>query len=214
MCVAEIAVMTGGDGRTIPLREPGTVIVFRKNRGVWQRDRALPFAIDEENGLAGLRRKMAELIAFLGGCRPFVAASASGAAFFELEKARCPVWEITGTPDIFLDTVWREVNVEEVPSTPPTQGAGIPTPLEMSAGKFMISIKEIQEKQPEVSSKQVLRQFILRGGFTELEIVCNHVPPWIEIDTECMGFSLNTEKTGPDEVRVRLTRTQSGRCGC
>ncbi len=213
MCNAEIAVMTDGNGRTIPLSEPGTVVVFRRNRGVWHCDRALPFAIDEENGLLGLRRKMTELVAFLGDCRAFVAESASGAAFFELEKARCPVWEIAGTPDGFLDEVWRELQVGE-DSAPPAQGAGIPAPIEMSSGKFTISIREIQGKRPEVSSKQVLRQFVRRGEFAELEIICDHVPPWIEMDAECMGFSLATERTGPDEVLIRLTRARGGPCGC
>ena len=29
MCVSEIAVITGSDGRTVPLSEPGTVVVYR-----------------------------------------------------------------------------------------------------------------------------------------------------------------------------------------
>jgi hypothetical protein len=28
--------------------------------------------------------------------------------FFELEKARCLVWEITGVPEEFLDSVWQD----------------------------------------------------------------------------------------------------------
>ncbi|MBP1928303.1 Fe-only nitrogenase accessory protein AnfO [Methanolinea mesophila] len=210
MCRAEIAVMTGGDGHTVPLNEPGTVVVFRRSQGTWKTDRSLPFALDEEDGLSGLRRKMADLIAFLGDCRAVVAASASGAAFFELEKARCPVWEISGTALGVLDEVWREIQDEEATLTAPqARGAGIPAPRETSPGKFAISIKEIQGTRPEVSSKQVLRQFVRRGEFTELEILCDHVPPWIEMDAECMGLTLDSERTGPDEVRVRLTRTSS-----
>lgn len=212
MCISEIAVMTGNDGMTVALNEPGTVIVFRRDRGTWQRDRTLLFALEEEQGLLGLRRKMAELVAFLGRCRTFVAASASGAAFFELEKARCQVWEITGAPAGFIDTVWREVKAEEEASAAPAAGANIPAPSETSPGKFTISIKDIQGKRPEVSSKQVLQQFIRRGAFTELAITCDHIPPWIEVEAERLGISVETGYGTPHEVLVVLKKPKNGAC--
>jgi Fe-only nitrogenase accessory protein AnfO len=212
MCISEIAVMTGTSGQTIPLNEPGNVVVFRRDRGRWKAERTLPFTLDDANGLAGLRRKMAELVTFLGPCRSFVAASASGAAFFELEKARCQVWEITGMPDEFLDTVWREAKEEQEAQAPVNPGAGIPAPVETSPGIFAISIKDIQGKRPEVSSKQVLQQFIRRGAFTELAITCDHLPPWIEVEAERLGISVETEYGAPHEVRVVLRKAHEGAC--
>jgi len=212
MCISEIAVMTGTSQKTVPLNEPGNVVVFRRNRGVWQADRTLPFELDEKNGLSGLRRRMTDLITFLGSCRSFVAASASGAAFFELEKARCQVWEISGSPEEFLDTVWREAKEEQEASAPVASGAGIPAPVETGPGKFTISIKDIQGKRPEVSSKQVLQQFIRRGGFTELAITCDHLPPWIEVEAERLGISVETGYGAPHEVLVVLRKPREGAC--
>jgi Fe-only nitrogenase accessory protein AnfO len=212
MCITEIAVMTGCDGRTVPLNEPGTVVVYRRNRGAWQKDRTLLFALDEEQGLPGLRRTMAELVAFLGDCRTFVAASASGAAFFELEKARCPVFEIRGAPEDFLDSVWREAKAEADVPPPPTAGADIPAPVETEPGKFTISIKDIQRKRPEVSSKQVLQQFIRHGSFSELVITCDHLPPWIEIEAERLGIMVETGYQAPHDVTVTLRKAREGAC--
>jgi len=212
MCISEIAVIISDDGTTVPLNEPGSVVVFRRIRGVWYNERTFAFSLEEEKGLKGLRQKMAELVAFLGECRTFVAESASGAIFFELEKAGCQVWEIPGTPDTFLDSVWREAKEEQEAAAPPAAGAGIPTPIETSPGKFTISIKEIQGKRPEVSSKQVLQQFIRRGGFSELAIVCDHLPPWIEIEAERLGISVETEYNAPHEVRVLLKMPAEGAC--
>ena len=87
MCISEIAVITGSDGRTVPLSEPGTVVVYRRERGTWLAERRLPFSLEADGGLAGLRTRTGELIAFLGECRTLVAQSASGALFFGLEKA-------------------------------------------------------------------------------------------------------------------------------
>jgi Fe-only nitrogenase accessory protein AnfO len=204
--------MTGSDGRTVPLNEPGTVVVWRRNRSAWQEVRTLAFALDEGQGLAGLRRTMAELIAFLENCRTLVAVSASGAAFFELGKARCQVFEIRGAPGDFLDSVWREAKAEEEASVPPSAGVNIPAPAETVPGKFTISIKDIQGKRPEVSSKQVLQQFIRRGGFSELAITCDHLPPWIEVEAERLGISVDAEYRAPHELLVILRKPRDRAC--
>jgi Fe-only nitrogenase accessory protein AnfO len=212
MCLHEIAVITGSDGQTVPLSEPGTVAVYRRERGTWMVERQLPFALEVDGGLAGLRRRMGELIAFLGTCRTFVARSASGAFFFELEKAECQVFECAGSPAEFLDIVWLEAKEVLEEKTPLPPGADIPAPLEITPGKYYISISEIQGKRPEVSSKQVLRSFVNAGAFLELEIICDHMPPWIEIDAERLGYEISSERTGIHDLKVLVRRPAGGCC--
>lgn len=211
MCTAEIAVMAGSDGVTVPVSGPGTVTVFRRQRGRWEPARSSPFSLEENGGLAGLRLRMSALANFLGDCRILVTSSAGGAAFFELEKARCTVFELSGRPDEFLDAVWGESREEE-PAVPAAADAGIPAPRELAPGIFEISIREIQGKRPELSSKQVLRPFVLRGEFSELAIRCDHVPPWIEVDAERCGYDLASEYAGQNELVVRLRRLPGGCC--
>jgi hypothetical protein len=81
--------------------------------------------------------------------------------------------------------------------------------LEKSPGTFIISIKEVQGKRPDISSKQVLQQFIQRGGFLVLDITCTHVPPWIEVEAEHRGYTLETEQVDKETVKVRLTTSSS-----
>jgi Fe-only nitrogenase accessory protein AnfO len=212
MCVHEIAVITGSDGQTVPLNEPGTVVVYRRGPGTWLAERRLPFSLEADGGLTGLRRRMGELIAFLGTCRTFVARSASGASFFELEKADCQVFECTGAPAEFLDMVWLEAKEAQEEKTPLPAGADIPAPLEITPGKYYISIREIQGKRPEVSSKQVLRSFVNAGAFSELEIICDHMPPWIEIDAERLGYEISSERTGIHDLKVLVRRPAGGCC--
>jgi Fe-only nitrogenase accessory protein AnfO len=210
MCVSEIAVMIGCDGRTVPISEPGTFVVYRRVRGTWLTERRLQFALEAPGGLAGLRTRTGELIAFLGTCRTLVAQSASGALFFGLEKAGFSVYEIAGTPAEFLNTVWRDAKEEQESKVPLQAGADIPVPLEIAPGKFYISIREIQGKRPEVSSKQVLRSFVHNGAFAELEIVCDHVPPWLDMDAERLGYDLTSERTGIDDLKVLLRKPAGG----
>jgi Fe-only nitrogenase accessory protein AnfO len=213
MCIAEIAVMLGNDGRTVSLSDPGTLMVFRRERRQWSVTRSQEFALDPAAGLSGLRKTVAAMMEFLGTCRTVVVKSASGALFFELEKARCSIWEIDGVPKDFLDQVWQdEKEDQEHAAFPPVAGAEIPAPLEISPGKFMISIKDIQGKRPELSSKQVLRPFVRQGGFTELEVICDHIPPWLDADAEQQGYLLTSERTAMNEVKVLLRNPASGGC--
>ena len=211
MCIQEIAAILGPDGATVPLSEPGTVVVFRRVRGAWEKDREAPFSIEQARGLRELRLRVEDLRSLLRDCRVFVAKAASGALFFELEKAKVAVWEIAGTPDVFLDTVWRYEKREQAAECA-APVSGIPAPEESAPGRFFISIKEIQGNRPEISSKQVLQEFVRRGSFAELAILCDHLPPWIEMDAERRGYLVTSEQRGKNEVLVKLTKAGGGCC--
>ncbi|MDW5561820.1 MAG: Fe-only nitrogenase accessory AnfO family protein [Methanomassiliicoccus sp.] len=202
--IPEVASLTGSDGSTVQLNWPGIVVVHRRVRGKWTKDREMPFLIDSGKGLVEMRTKCTELIKFLGSCKIFVARNASGVLFFELEKAHVNVYEIKGTPSDFLEQVWSE---DEKDCDETISPATMPVPLERSPGNYYISIKEAQSKQPEFSSKQILQAFVRRGKFATLEVVCDHVPPWIELESRTVGFRLDPKKTGPGEVHLMLTKT-------
>ena len=209
----EIATMLGADDLNTSLGEPGKIVVFRRNIGIWEIDREMEFALDQCRDLREMRQKMTDLLQFLGECRIFVAEAASGALFFELEKARVHVWEIAGRPEEYLNTVWEDEEEERAAAaTDSAPVPGVPTPVELIPGHFSISIKEIQVKTPEITSKQVLQQFIRQGNFSTLEIICDHVPPWIELEADRKGFTIEREVLGKNEVRAKLTKDRAGGC--
>lgn len=205
----EIATILGADGFNTTLSEPGRVVVFRRAQGSWEVAREMEFVIDRSSGLRGVRQKMGELLEFLGPCRIFVTGSASGALYYELEKAGCNVWEIAGRPADYLDEVWAEEEQGQIAVQPPDSTAR-PALCETSPGHFFISIKDIQGKTPDVSSKQILQQFVRQRGFRALEIVCDHIPPWIEMEVAGGGLAIETEPLGKNEIRVRLQNKSAG----
>lgn len=206
----EIAVILKEDGTSGTLGEPGLLAVYSREAGIWKNVRGMQLSPDPSQGLKGMRAMTAGIISCLGDCRIIVTRSASGALYFELEKARCALWEIAGRPEEFLEQVWADEEKERAAATAPAAAGGIPRPQEKTPGNFFISIKEIQGKRPDMSSKQILRQFIQNGGFLVLDIVCSHVPPWIEVEAENRGYTLETEQIDKDSVKVRLT-TNAGR---
>jgi Fe-only nitrogenase accessory protein AnfO len=201
----EIAVFLGADGTTASLDVPGKVIVYRRAQGSWEPDREQSFSLGEARGMRELRLKMGGLLQFLGGSRVFVARSAAGVPYFELEKAGQSVWENEGRPADFLEHVWteeeRERMAEKTPATPE-----MPMPEETTPGNFLINIRDIQGNSADLTSKQVLRQFIAKGGFRSLTIICSHIPPWIEVEALHRGFGFEAEQLGRHEFRVRVIK--------
>ncbi|HWQ67272.1 MAG TPA: Fe-only nitrogenase accessory AnfO family protein [Methanospirillum sp.] len=210
--IPEIAVMIDQEGGTTTLSGPGEIVVYSRIQCSWEPVRSVPFSLDQSQGLAQLREKMRGLVVFLGKCKIFVTRTASGAIFFELQKAECSVWEIAGRPEMFLDEVWREEEHQDCQSS--SGSVDIPVPSELKPGHYVVSIKDIQGKRPEVSSKQVLQRFIRTGAYQKLEVICDHVPPWIALESDCCGFSMGTDRIGPSEVKVTLVKTQSHGSGC
>jgi hypothetical protein len=139
-------------------------------------------------GLRETREKMGELLVFLGPCKLFVAKAAGGALFYELEKAGCSIWEIAGQPNEFLDTLVEDEEKEKAASLLRAAG-GIPAPTEVAPGKFTVSSGR-SGKDTLISSKQILQAFIGEGKFTELEVICEHVPPWIEMEAARLGYAM------------------------
>jgi hypothetical protein len=87
---------------------------------------------------------------------------------------------------------------------------GIPAPEERTPGNFYISIKEIQRNKPEITSKQVLQQFIRKGGFHTIEIICGHVPPWLEVEAADGGLTYEAEQLGRNEIKVKIVKNAAG----
>ncbi|MEN6342002.1 MAG: Fe-only nitrogenase accessory AnfO family protein [Methanospirillum sp.] len=206
---AEIAVVLGPGGLTAPLHEPGRIVVFRRDRGAWEPARETTFALDPGAGLRGLRHAMQDLLAFLGGCRVVIARTAKGVPYFELEKARCTVWEIAGDPAELLEEVWQE---EAAEAHQAGETSGTPVPEEITPGNYYVSIKELQEGNAGVSSKQVLQGFVRRGAFRTLVVRCSHVPPWLSAEAMTSGCTVEIEQVGIRECRVKLTCRYSGGC--
>ncbi|MFH0967558.1 MAG: Fe-only nitrogenase accessory AnfO family protein [Methanobacteriota archaeon] len=146
--------MLDQNGNTTTLTGPGEVVVSFKIPCSWEPARKISFPQDQNQGLVQLRKKMGDMVAFLDECRIFVTRAANGAIFFELEKARCTVWEIVGRPEEYLDQIWKDEENQE--SDTPLDYPDIPVPAEIAPDQYYVSIKDIQSKRQEVSSKQVL----------------------------------------------------------
>ena len=204
----DIAVCLGEDGNTATLFDKGKLVVYTKSAGQWKSLREMDHFIDKSQGMAQLRIKMKEILDFLNDCRIFAGLSVTGVPYFELEKQNFSIWEFPDKPVEFLDYILEkeeETELENVEGQKPDNVIQM-TPVEISAGCYSISIKDVQEKNTGITSKQVLLPFLRKNTFYSLEVICNHVPPWME--AELIGGNLAGEvaKLGENEYKVVLSK--------
>lgn len=207
----EIAVCIGQNGETTSLNKPGTIIVFEKRQGQWSISREKDFNPAQGLGLADLRRNMEELISFLDSCRIFVGLSIIGVPYFSLEKAGFSIWEFTGQPREFLDYILEQEEAQAEKENQKTNNI-VPFPVETSAGCYKLNLKEIQENKGGFTSKQVLLPFLRKGKFYALEVICSHLPPWLEAELMQGNFTSSVEKIGANELRVIIAKKTCQEC--
>ena len=202
----EIAAFVDGKGIATLLPTACCLQVYRKQEGSWHKERSVEVALGEAKGLGELRNRMAEIVKFLGSCDTVVAEAFQGAALHALEKANVGMWEITGRPEASFDSILAE---EEALANTNDEPATIQFPVleNKGDGRAYISILEVQRSGGGLTSKQVLIPILHQGSFTELEILCAHVPPWLEAEATSHQWRCTTQKTAEQLVLVRISVT-------
>ncbi len=175
-----ITVFTGRDGTTASLLQPGKLIFYCWEKDSWNSIRERDFYLNNDDGIPQLRRKMEEVLEFMGDCKTFVGSAVIGLPYFILEKAGCSIWEFPGKPAAFLDQILAEENHASCEQTGRGKENTPPAPEEIAPGCYRISLLDIQTKNPGITSKQVLIPFLAQTRFYSLEIHCRHIPPWLE----------------------------------
>lgn len=201
----DIAVCIGEDGVTSSLYEGSKLVIYQKQQGSWEVGRETVMTLDQKGGMGGLRRQMAEIGLFLDQCKIFVGRAIVGMPYFELEKMECSIWEFEGEPLTFLDYVLSKEE-EKLAESQLLVPQAVPVPIEKENGEYYISIKDIQEMGSGITSKQVLMSFLRQGNFYSLEVLCNHIPPWLEADLKDGPLVGRIEKKSPTETYVYITR--------
>jgi len=212
----EIAVMVGRDGQIASLNEDGQIILYQR-RGCscsgyhWHRSRDMNISWQGVQGIRELRERLEKAIEFMGDCRVFITSHVSGVPYFELEKAGFSLWEASGDPGSYLD----EVAVQETQGNPEKSHScemndELPAPVEVFPGCFRISLREIQRDNTRFTSKQVLLPFLQRGNYRVLEILCDHVPPWLESGLATGQYSGSIEACGNNMSKITIISCREG----
>ena len=199
----EISVFLDKHGNTAKLTECGTISVFARNKEEWHLVSEKDFTLKDIAAMKDLRTKMEELLDLLGDCKIFVGSEITGIPYFLLDKAKCSIWECKGKPFEFLDHILQK---EEEALAQKPQPMNKPSFEELSIGYYRVNLKDIQENSTQLTTKQVLLPFLRKGEFNTLDIICNHVPRWLEGEALAGAFTIQTSELEKNKIKVTLSK--------
>ena len=184
--------------------------------GVWQRDwstgkgwhavASVPFSLAGCDTLPQMRNKLRELAQLLPAEAAIAGVSISGLAYNELSRMGFCLCELDSfSPDI-LDALASEILAS---AQGEVQVPTAPTPTDIP-GVYSINLMEVQAAHPEITSKKALRPFLSSTPFVELEIICGHMPPWLEEHMRQHRLTCSLARQDDGTVRARISHALCG----
>lgn len=183
----------GGDIKTSP-------------KGAWQQLESIPFTLSGCYELAEMRNRIKALERHLPQGAVIAGTSISGLAYSEFSRMGFCLCELdTFSPDI-LDALASEILASaqgevQVPTAPTL--TDIP-------GVYSINLMEVQAAHPDVTSKKALRPFFDSTPFVELELVCGHMPPWLEEYLRQHHLTCSRMRQDDGTVHARISHALCG----
>lgn len=185
----KIAVICDKGGKTSTIFDCDCVKVFLQEDGIWRPSGSYPVNIDTGKGMGSVRESISELIDALGDVVAVVGREISGVPYHLFDTAGLAVFELSGSPQEFLDYVSKETLQEK--GTKNSTISYPDHPLPAGEGKYKMNLIELQQMRPDISSKKALMPFFENTIFYELEVTCSHIPPWF--DRNFPGMKLKYE---------------------
>lgn len=194
----EIAVICTENKQLCPLTEMTTIVVYEKSPTGWQERKVFPFALRQGKNMDELRNDIRNLITKLPDCRIIAGKSIQGLAYQVFNRMGFHIFEISSLQEdtfdgIVLDTDLTASQAEkpELPSLSAQKSA-----KKTGEGIFYLDLIELQTSYPEISSKKALQPILAAPDFKKIDVLCSHIPLWLETPAYKKAFSLRTKKYG------------------
>ncbi len=179
----KIAVILDKGANVSSFGSDSSVFLFVKVGPYWQIAREIPFAAAPGEPISSIRSKMENLTRQMKDCKIIAGKSVSGLAFHILDRMEFQIFEIDSLSDDVLDGILFDISSARTQRERLCQTHTGPVQTD-TPGHYFLDLISLQRSSPEISSKQALQPFLRNTPFLQLELVCSHVPPWLENNPE------------------------------
>lgn len=198
----EIAVLVNEKGNTSGFEKDGSIQVYRKESCEWTINRQLEYRMDDMADAKALHKKIKEICKWLGDCKIIVVNRIRGIHYIAFEEHQISMLEINGAPESFLDDIRDCANHRRTNQSVPLEFNAI---FECQPGKYYTDLRDVMNGKTSYNSKQILLPFIKNKKFSVIEILCNHVPKWMEKEQNELKIRISVEKY-KDCIKVKVYR--------
>jgi hypothetical protein len=108
-----------------------------------------------------------------------------------------------------LEELWQAL---EEALEPETQAPCAPFETESGSGVFLFDLKAALSSYPEATSKKLLRPFLEAGGFRELGLSLDHLPPWLPQELAQKGYAFRQVKSGAGDIFMKIFPQEGKLC--
>ncbi len=153
--------------------------------------------------MAALRERLRQLAGRLPQGAALVATGISGLAYNELSRLGFCLCELAAFTPAVLEPLAAEIEAKAQEDAPvPTGPVATATP-----GVYRINLMEVMAAHPEISSKKALQPFLASTPFVELDLICGHMPPWLEEHMRQHRLTCARSHLPDGNLRARITHT-------
>nr|WP_319487177.1 Fe-only nitrogenase accessory AnfO family protein [uncultured Caproiciproducens sp.] len=200
----KIAVIMNDKNKINSIQEDAIICVFEKQDAVWTVVKNIPINIDYSQELSALREELNQLVEELGDCKIIVGKMVPGLTYHIFDKMGFDIFEVESFHSAILDQILSDVQNK---SDQTETGSSSAEPVETDVpGVYHLDLIALQNQNPEISSKMALQPFLNSTPFIRLDLVCAHLPPWLEKLADEKKLNLKTERLAQGKTRVSITR--------
>lgn len=210
--VKEIAVYVNDFEEVANLNEAGIIKVFSKDKDSWKVIRELPFKFHSTKEREEIRLDTLNIAETFGSCRIFVAKEFSDLAYIMIDSMGFSTWKMDGRPNEFLDYILERENEEAeeikfIDSLNVIVKKQNTAPIEIgNKGYYILNLKELQEHNTGITSKQALKPFLNKGNFNELIITCSHIPNWLQNELKKLNLNFQFSKIRENDYIIIINK--------
>lgn len=204
----EIALYVNNNGEITDFNEYGFIKIFFKDKNKWIIKKEMSFEFSgayEKRNIGSCTRKISEI---LEKCKILVAKEIPDSIYMILNNLEVSTWKLEGEQYEILEYVMErekeeaeEIKVINDLEITNQEARFLPKEIGCS-GYFTLNLKELQEHNIGITTKQILKPFFIENSFNELIVICSHIPCWFEEELNRLNLNFDVSKTGENDYIV------------
>ena len=143
----------------------------------------------------------------IGNAQAVAGASIAGTAYAALNRKGKHIFEIAALTPAQLSGIAEDIAAAEARQTVEADAFRRVSPTQTEIeGVYTLDLVSALEEYPELSSKMILKPFLQNTPFTELTLICRHLPHWLP---QAKGLRIMQKQRG-DYLVVTVARQHCG----
>lgn len=175
-----ICVFLQDDDKLDSFLKSSKIVVFNKS-DAWERVKTIILPDKYSQSPSELRKQMTSIIGQLGDSKIIAGLELTGIPYRVFDSFEFSIFSISELNDEVLDGIISDIKNANIKEYMKNEIINNAKPVKTQVpGVYSLDLITLQTECPEISSKKALKDFFCNTPFIELQLLCNHIPPWLE----------------------------------